>query len=146
MWVSLREILSGLSIDRMDPNRSIVINIIHFHINGTVANYQVDPDVSIIHRNASLITVPSVILQCGHLLSIVILHIHTHTYVLLLHQERTWIFLHTLLKRADHQYLNSLHLACEVRTGMCEVLTENGLSFMYKKIRERISMPRVDSG
>ncbi len=29
---------------------------------------------------------------------------------------------------------------------MCEVLTKSGHSFMYKIIREIISMPRVDSG
>ncbi len=71
---------------------------------------------------------------------------HTHPYVQFLHQERTWNFLHTLLERADHQYLNGQHLACEVRTAMCEVLTKSGLSFMYKMIQEIISMARIDSG
>ncbi len=55
-------------------------------------------------------------------------HTHTHPYVYLLHQERIWIFLHTLLEKVDHQYLNGQHLAYEVRTGICEVLTKSGLS------------------
>ncbi len=46
----------------------------------------------------------------------------------------------------NHQYLNDQPLAYEVRTGMCEVLTKSGLSFMYKMIREIISVPREDSG
>ncbi len=54
-------------------------------------------------------------------------------------------FSYTLLERADHQYLNGLHLTWESRTGMCEVLTKSRLSFMYKMIQEIISMPRVDS-
>ncbi len=64
----------------------------------------------------------------------------------LLHQERTWIFLHILLERADHQYFNGQRLACEVQTGICEVLTKSELSFMYKMIWEILSMPRADSG
>ncbi len=61
------------------------------------------------------------------------------------HQEWTRIFLHTLLERADHQYLNDQHLACEVRVGMYEVLTRSGLTFTYKMIQEIISMLRADS-
>ncbi len=73
-------------------------------------------------------------------------HTHIHTYMQLLHQERTSIFLHTLLESADHQYFNGQHLACEVRTGMREVLTKSGLSFTYKIIQEILSTPRADSG
>ncbi len=73
-------------------------------------------------------------------------HTHTHTRAQLLHQGRTWIFLHTLLERVDHRYFNGQHLACEVMTGICEVLTESRLSIMYKMIREILSMPRADSG
>ncbi len=62
------------------------------------------------------------------------------------HQEQTWIFLRTLLERVDHQYFNGQHLACEVRAGMCEVLTKSELSFVYKMIREILSMPGADSG
>ncbi len=47
---------------------------------------------------------------------------------------------------ADHRYLNGQHLACEVRTGMCEVLIKSELSFVVKMIREIISMPRADAG
>ncbi len=61
------------------------------------------------------------------------------------HQERTQIFIHTVLERADHQYLNGQHLVCEVQTEIYEVLTKNGLSFMYKMIHGIISMPRADS-
>ncbi len=71
---------------------------------------------------------------------------HTHTPTRNFSTKRTRIFLHTLLERADHQYLNDRHLACKVRTGIYEVLTESGLSFVYKMIQEIISMPRVDSG
>ncbi len=49
-------------------------------------------------------------------------------------------------KRLGTTDLNSQHLACEVRTRMYEVLTKSGLSFVYKMIREIISVPRVDSG
>ncbi len=38
------------------------------------------------------------------------------------------------------------HLACEVRSGMCEVLTKRRFSFMAKMIREIISVLRADSG
>ncbi len=40
--------------------------------------------------------------------------VKTHTHTKLLHQGRTRTSLHTLLLRADHQYLNGQHLACEV--------------------------------
>ncbi len=50
----------------------------------------------------------------------------------LLNKERTQIFLNTLLERADVQFLNGQHFACEVRTGMYEILTLSGLLFMYK--------------
>ncbi len=46
----------------------------------------------------------------------------------------------------DHQNLNGQHLACEVQTGMCEVLTKSRFSFMVKMIREIILMPRADLG
>ncbi len=71
-------------------------------------------------------------------------HFHTHTK--LLHQGLTQIFLHTLLLRADHQYLNGQHLAYEVLTRMYAILTRSGLLFVYKMIQEIISMPRADSG
>ncbi len=74
------------------------------------------------------------------------IHTHTHTYMQLLHQERTWIFSHTLLERADHQYFNGQHLACEVPTTMCVILTRSRLLFIYKIIREILSTPRADSG
>ncbi len=67
---------------------------------------------------------------------------HTHTH--LLHQGRTHIFLHTLLLRADHQYLNDQHLAWEVLTRMHMILTRSWLLFIYKMIQEIISMPRAD--
>ncbi len=60
--------------------------------------------------------------------------------------NRTDVHLHILLEKADHQYLNGRHLACEVWTEMYEGLTKSGLSFIDKMIREIISMPRVDSG
>ncbi len=70
-----------------------------------------------------------------------------HTYLDVTSSPRTDPnFLNTLLERAGHQYLNGQHLACEMRTVMYEVLTKGGLSFMYKMIREIISMPRADSG
>ncbi len=53
-------------------------------------------------------------------------------------------FLTHLLERADHQNLNGQRIACEVRMGMCEVLTKSGLSFMIKMIWEIISLPRAD--
>ncbi len=76
-----------------------------------------------------------------------LLHTYTHTPLYVTSPPRaTWIFLHTLLERVNHQYLNGQHLACEVRTEMCEILTKSGLSFMVKMIREIISIPRADSG
>ncbi len=57
---------------------------------------------------------------------------HTHTHK---NQGRTRIFLHTLLLRADHQYLNSQHLACEVLTRVYVILTRCELLFVYKMIR-----------
>ncbi len=50
------------------------------------------------------------------------------------------------MERADHQYLNGQYLACEVRTEMYAILTKSGLSFIYKMIREILSMQRADSG
>ncbi len=55
-------------------------------------------------------------------------------------------FSYTSLERANHQYLNGQHLACEVRTGMYVTLTESRTSFIYKMIREIISMPRAEPG
>ncbi len=69
-------------------------------------------------------------------------HPHTHNFSIKSGPE---IFLHILLERADHQYFNDQHLAYEMRTGMSEVLTKSGLSFMVKMIREIISMPTADS-
>ncbi len=79
-------------------------------------------------------------------------HMYVHRYLLYIplyvtsppRADRN--FLYTFLERADHPYLNSQYLACEMWTGMCEILTKSGLSFMYKMIREIISMPRADSG
>ncbi len=60
--------------------------------------------------------------------------------------EHVQIFLHTILLRADHQYLNGQHLACEVLTRMYVILNRSGLLFIYKMIQEIISIPRADSG
>ncbi len=46
---------------------------------------------------------------------------------------------HTLLLRADHQYLNGQHLACEVLTRMYVILTRSELLFIYKMVQEIIS-------
>ncbi len=42
--------------------------------------------------------------------------------------------------------MNGQHLACEVLTRMYVFLTRCGLLFIYKIIKEIISMPRADSG
>ncbi len=39
-------------------------------------------------------------------------------------------FLTHFTGRVDHQYFNGQLLACEVQTGMCEVLTKSGLSWL----------------
>ncbi len=61
------------------------------------------------------------------------MYTHTHNYMYLLNKERIRIFLHTLLERLDHQYLNGQHFASEVWTGMYEILTKNERSFIYKR-------------
>ncbi len=63
-----------------------------------------------------------------------------------IHQEWTRILLHTLLLRADHQYLNGQHLTCEVLIRVRAILTRRGILFIYKRIQVIISMPRADSG
>ncbi len=74
-------------------------------------------------------------------------HTHTHTHARApLHHGWTRIFSHTLLERTEHQYLNGQHLACKMRTGMYEVLTKSGLSFIYKIIQGIISMLRAKLG
>ncbi len=72
-------------------------------------------------------------------------HTHTHTRV---NSPQGWtrIFLHTLLLRADHQYLNGQHLACEVLTTVYVILTRSEFLFVYKMIPEIISVSRADSG
>ncbi len=42
--------------------------------------------------------------------------------------------------------MNGQHLACEVLTRMCVILTRRGLLFLHKMIQEIISMLRADSG
>ncbi len=84
--------------------------------------------------------------QCSLLAHhVVSVHTCTHTHTLI-HQRRTQIFLHTLLLRADHQYLNDQHLTCEVLPRMYVILTRSGFLFTYKMVQEIISMPRADSG
>ncbi len=48
----------------------------------------------------------------NHFLTLISHNFLTHPQTQLLHQGWTQIFLHTLLLKADHQYLNCQHLAC----------------------------------
>ncbi len=91
--------------------------------------------------------------QCPLLAHRVNTHTHTHTHTHTLSSICNFStksvpeFSYTLYRKGwtNHQYLNGQQLAGEVRTGMCKVLTKSRLSFMYKMIREIISMPRADS-
>ncbi len=42
--------------------------------------------------------------------------------------------------------MNGQHLACEVLTRMCVILTRSELLFIYKMVQEIISIRRADSG
>ncbi len=71
---------------------------------------------------------------------------HTHIHLNVTSLPRVDLnFLTHFTGKSGPSIFNGRHLTCEVRTGMYAILTKSGLSFIYKMIRETISMLRVDS-